>query len=118
MSTSLLYHAFGTTNYPYLKTEYGKGRIIFHLIKKEEKQRCVLCKSRDIIRQGGKSYSIQTVPIGGMPVFLYLHLKQLECKTCGSRRQEDREIALPRKTYTRKLAQYVVRLAKVMTFKD
>ena len=119
MSTSLLYHAFGTLSYRYLKTEYGKGQIVFHLEKKRDKQRCSLCKSRNLIHQGGRSYNIQTVPIGKMPVWLRVHLKQLECRDCNSLRQESREeLASPRKTYTRKLERLVLDLSKAMTFQD
>lgn len=96
MSTSLLYHAFGATNYRYLKTEYSQGQIPFHLEKKREKQRCVVCRNKRVIRQGGGNYTAQTVPIGNKTVWLNLHLKQLECKDCGALRQEAREVTTPR----------------------
>ena len=118
MSTSLLYHAFGATHYNYLKTEYEGGQIRLHLAKKPGKQRCVVCRSNRIIRQGKRTYSVQTVPIGCKPVWLCLHLHQLECKDCGARRQEAREIADPRRTFTRQLARLALDLTKVMTIHD
>ena len=118
MSTSLLYHAFGTINYRYVKTEYGQGRVVFHLEKKREKQRCVVCRSKQVTHYGGNSYSIRTVPIGKMPTWLHLSLKNLKCEECGACRQESREVADPRKTYTRKLARLVLELVQRMTIND
>ena len=118
MSTSLLYHAFGATHYQYLKTEYLEGKITFFLAKKKDKQRCADCKSRNTSWEGGRNYQLQTLPIGKKPVILDVHLKKLFCKDCGSCRQEERELADPRKTYTRQLARYVVDLVKTMTLQD
>ena len=118
MSTSLLYHTLGTINYRYVKTEYKNGRLLFHIIKKKNKRKCPVCKSREVTCQGGRSYEIQTLPFGFKQVWLCVHLKVLKCKSCGAQRQGDREIALPRKTYTKKLARMVVDLAKYMTLKD
>lgn len=118
MSTSLLYHAFGTTTYTYQKTEYSDGVITFHIKKKRDKQRCARCRSKDLIRQGGRNYLIQTIPIGGKPVWLNTHLKRLECKACGHLGQETRDFADDRKSYSRHLQRLVIDLAEVMTIQD
>jgi len=118
MSTSLLYHAFGAKNYQYLKTEFIGGKITFFIEKKRCKQRCPLCRSRNVTWEGGRNYRIRTVPIGHKPVFLDVHLKKLLCKDCDCCRQETRELAEPRKTYTRQLARLVLDLVKVMTLQD
>jgi len=118
MSASLLYHAFGAAHYHYVKSEYCGGEIRLHLAKNPEKQRCIVCRSRRIIRQGKRMYPIRSVPIGSKSVWVCLHLHQLECKECGGRRQESRGIADPRKSYTRQLARLVLDLTKVMTLHD
>ena len=50
-------------------------------------------------------------------VFLVLHLYVLRCKDCGSLRQESRDVAAPKKSYTRQFAQYVMAFSKQMTIK-
>ncbi len=115
MSTSLMYHAFGATTYDYLKTEYKQGAIYFHLRKKRHHQRCVACRSHNVTREGVETYSLRALPIGGKQVFLLLHLHVLNCKDCGALRQERRDVADPRKTYTRSFARYVLDLSRHMT---
>ncbi len=46
MSTSLIYHGFGTVGYNYLKMEYREGRIFIHIEKKPEYQYCADCKAK------------------------------------------------------------------------
>jgi len=116
MSTSLMYHAFGARTYVYLKTEYKEGSIYFHLKKKSQKQRCVGCNSRNVNLEGKSTPApLHTLPIGGKMVFLVLHLHFLNCKDCGAVLQESRDVADPRKSYTRSFARYVLDLIRSMT---
>lgn len=115
MSTSLMYHAFGATTYDYFKTEYSHGAIYFHLSKKQHRQRCVVCRSRNVTREGVEIYPLHALPIGGKSVFLVLHLHILRCKDCGTLRQDSRDVADPRKSYTRPFARYVLDLSRHMT---
>jgi transposase len=115
MSTSLIYHAFGAKTYDYVKTEYREGCIHFHLRKKPHQRRCVVCGSREVTLGGVESYSIRSLPIGGKPVFLVLELHILSCMECGALRQESRDVAEARKSYTRAFARYVIELSKQMT---
>lgn len=115
MSTSLIYHAFGATSYKYLSTEYKEGTIYFHVEKKKDRQRCVSCKHRRVTREGKEEYTLRALPIGKKPVFLVLHLHYLQCKNCGKILQESRDVADPRKSYTRPFARYVIELSKEMT---
>jgi transposase len=60
-------------------------------------------------------YPLRTLPIGGKPVFLVVHLHVLNCKDCGALLQEGRDLAEPRKSYTRSFARYAIDLTKNMT---
>ena len=119
MSTSLLYHGFGTITYTYVKTLFEKGTIYFFLRKKSCKQRCAVCHSRKVSPQGEeKSYAIKTLPIGSKPVVLVITLQRLKCQECGAKRQESRDLAQPRKSYSRQLAKLVCDLAHRMNLQD
>jgi transposase len=116
MSTSLLYHAFGARTYRYLKTEYRGGAIYFHLIKRHHE--CADCGHHAVGLDLARSYPLLTIPIGGKPVFLVVNLYTLICMNCGSRLQESRDIADPRKSYTRAFTRLVLDLSKKMTMLD
>jgi transposase len=118
MSTSLVYHAFGATTYDYQKTEYREGAVFIHLAKKGIHQCCVACRSPNVTREGCAVYPLRALPIGSKPVFLVLHLHVLNCKDCGALRQESRDVAEPRKSYTRAFARYVLELVAHMTMLD
>ena len=117
MSTSLLYHAFGAKSYRYLRTEYSEGDVFFYMEKKE-RPCCPECASDDAVYDGYEAYTLRALPIGPKRVFLVAYLHVVLCYACGVRRQEDREVADPRKTYTRLFARYAVDLSRVMTLAD
>jgi len=63
MSQSLLYHAFGVRDgYEYVKTEYGEGRVEFHLVVKEQKLVCPKCGAGPAMRRGKRWRRLRTVP--------------------------------------------------------
>ncbi len=115
MSTSLLYHAWGVRTYNYCSAEYKEGEVYIHVEKKPKYQRCVVCGSREVIREGVEEYTVRTLPIGSKAVFLVLSLHVLRCKKCGALRQESRDVAEPRKSYTKAFARYVLELMPHMT---
>jgi transposase len=110
-----MYHVYGARTYRYLKTEYRGGAVYYHIEKKDQHRRCVECKSRDITFDSLGEVTLKTVPSGGKQVFLVLHLRVLKCRKCGAKRQESRDVAEPRRSYTRQFANYVLDLAKQMT---
>lgn len=121
MSTSLLYHAFGAFEHEYLKTEYEGGEIYFHVQKKEKPWKCPSCKdwkNRDLVIHSWQTRQLKSLPIGGRPTYLVLHLRLFECRGCGHRFQEDRQVARPRKSYTKRFEKYVWSLSQTMTLKD
>lgn len=118
MSTSILYHGFGVRGYRYLKTEYRKGELVFHIEKDPSKQCCAECGSRDVKKKGRISRKIRTVPIGKKKVFLFLHLHRLKCQVCRSLKLEPLIMSFPKKHWTKGLGRYVVDLLKRGTVED
>jgi len=118
MSTSILYHCFGLSQYKCLRTEFKGGDTIFHIAKKPAKQRCVDCGSRKVIQKGKKIRILRTLPIGRKTVFLAVHRQRLECKNCGAIKFESLDIALPKKHWTIALGRYVIELLRRCTVKD
>lgn len=88
MSTSLLYHGFGLVDQEYLKTEYKNGDVIFHIQTKNDKLQCSHCNSFNVIKKGFTERMFRTVPIGLKAVYLNAKIQRLECKDCGTIRQE------------------------------
>jgi transposase len=111
-----MYHAFGARTYRLQKTEYRGGAVYFHLVKKHHE--CASCRSSAVGLDQMRSYSLRTVPIGGKPVFLVVALATLMCWNCGARQQEAREVAEPKKSYTRALGRLVNELSTKMTMLD
>ena len=100
MSTSLLFHGFGLKDQKYLKTEYKKGKVIFHIQTKENCLRCSQCGSKRVIKRGSKQRKFRGVPIGLKPVVFVAKIQRLECKECGAINQEtlkyaDKKKAIP-----------------------
>jgi transposase len=84
VSQSLLYHAFGVREgYEYLRTEYHRGTVEFHLAVASRLLVCPHCQGREPIRRGKRWRRIQTVPIGLKPVYLVTEVARCECRQCG-----------------------------------
>jgi len=113
-----MYHGFGLVGYKYLKTEYKKGCIYFHIQKDFSKLECPDCGSSNVIRRGTKMRTFKTVPIGKKSVFLVVKIQRVECLDCGCIKQEKLNFADPKKTYTRQFEHFVLELSKLMTIKD
>jgi transposase len=84
VSQSLLYHAFGVREgYEYVRTEYRRGTVEFHLTVAPRLMVCPHCQGREIIRKGKRFRRIQTVPIGLKAVFLVTEVPRGQCRGCG-----------------------------------
>jgi len=118
MSTSLIYHGFGTVGYNYLKMEYREGRIFIHIEKKPEYRYCADCKSRNVAKKGSVKRELKTLPIGKKSVYLVVHLHRLYCRDCGSIKLEPLLISFPKKHWTKSLGRYVVELLRFTTIED
>jgi len=118
MNTSLLYHAFGIQHQNVLKCEYKYGKIAVKIKTKDSKLQCSKCKSYNVIKSGKVERLFRTIPIGKKQVFMLAIIQRLECKECGSVRQEHIKYAESKKTYTRSLKRYILELSKIGTIQD
>ena len=118
MSTSFIYHALGLSGYEYMGQNFHDGSIIFHVRPKWRLVRCPECKSRKVIRKGSSIRRLRTVPIGQKPIWLDIEIPRIFCSRCNCVRQINTVIAIPRKSYTRSFARFVIALSKLMTLKD
>ena len=83
MSTSLLYHAFGTRGYRYVRTTYTGGEVIFTLRQAPETCRCSACGSHDVVSRGHVERRFRSLPIGPRATSLVLPIPRVECRACG-----------------------------------
>ena len=118
MSTSLLYHAFGTKGYRYVRTTYTEGRTIFTLGQEPDTCRCSACGSADLVSRGRVARRFRCLPIGSRPTSLVLPIPRVECRACGVVRQLDIGFADPRRSYTKRFERYVLELSRRMTIRD
>jgi transposase len=118
MSTSLLYHAFGTKGYRYVRTAYVQGQTIFTLGQEPATCRCPACGSADVVSRGRVERRFRCLPIGTRPTSLVLPVPRVECRACGVVRQVDVTFADPRRSYTRRFERYVRELSRRMTIRD
>lgn len=115
MSTSFLYHVFSVRTYDPLRTEYRDGACYLHLKKKPNCRRCVVCKSDRVTLEGRTEITLHSLPVGKKKTFLVLHLHRLRCHRCLALRQESRDVAQERKSYTTALCRLVLELCEHMT---
>jgi transposase len=116
MSTSLFYHGCGAFKHTHLKTEYDGGKIYFHAERRDRPQKCLGCQQRTQLNiHGWQSYELKNLPLGNRPRFLVLHLRIFECQSCSHRFQEPRQVAPPRKSYTKRFENLVWTLSQEMT---
>ncbi len=118
MSTSLLYHAFGTRGYRYVRTAYTEGQVTFTIRQEPGTCRCPACGSADVIARGHAERRFRSLPIGSRATSLVLPVPRVECRACGVVRQVDVTFAEPRRSYTRAFRRYVLDLSRRMTIRD
>jgi transposase len=118
MSTSLLYHAFGTRGYRHVRTAYTEGQVIFTIRQEPETCRCSACGSGDVVSRGHVERRFRSLPIGSRATSLVLPVPRVECRACGVVRQVEITFADPRRTYTRAFQRYVLELSRRMTIRD
>ena len=117
MSTSLLYHGFGIRGYRYVKTEYFKGKVIFHVAQNRDRLCCSSCGSRDVVLRGSSNRLLRHVPIAQKQVWIQLSVPRVGCRDCGCVRRVKVTFADPRRRYTHAFARYVLQLSRHMTIK-
>jgi len=117
MSTSLLYHAWGTHGYNYLSTRYKKKHIVFVVEPKPGNIVCLECKGSNWIHKGHRWRTLQTLPIGNRKVFLEVKVPRILCYDCEAMNEIDPQFAAPLRTYTIALEKYVIELCRISTIK-
>lgn len=117
-TTSLIYHAFGVRGYRVRRTEYVGGEVYITIQQPDSKLRCSVCRSRRVIRRGGRRRRFRGLPIGSRRVWFVFRVPRLECKHCGAVRQAEIPFAPGQHSYTKRFARYVVQLARLMTMWD
>src|SRR3954471_20848359 len=118
MSTSLLYHAFGTRGYRYIRTAYTDGQVISTIRQEPATCRGSACGSGDVVARGHVERRFRSPPIGSRATSLVLPVPRVECRACGLVRQVDVAFADPRRTYTKAFERYVRELSRRMTIRD
>jgi len=119
MSTrSELYHCFGLGVVEVLRTDFSGGATVFHCRSPASRLRCACCCGIDVICRGTVTRRFRLLPIGSRCTWLVFVLQRLECRECGTVRQEKLSFAKPYKRYTRAFARYVLDLSHLATIKD
>src|SRR4051812_33697142 len=118
MSTSLLYHAFGTRGYRHVRTAYTEAQVIFTIRQEPGTCRCSACGSGGVVARGHVERRFRSLPIGSRATSLVLPIPRVECRACGLVPQVDVAFADPRRTYTRAFQRYVRELSRRMAIRD
>src|SRR5512142_2911123 len=118
MSTSLLDHAFGIRGYPYTRTDYQDGQVIFTIHQEPETCRCSACGSPQVQSRGRVERRFRASPIGRRATFVVLPIPRVECQACGVVRQVKIPFADPRRSYTSSFERYALELGRRMTIRD
>lgn len=118
MSTSILYHGFGIREVEYQKTEYQKGKTIFHIHPAPKAIYCATCHSQEVIHRGKKERSFRCVSMGNKIVEVVCTLPRVYCEKCGELRQIKIPFADPKRRYTRSFERWVLDLCQSMTILD
>jgi transposase len=101
-----------------VKTEYGRGEMVFHVFQPIERCCCSACGSADVAPRGEIARSFRSLPIGGKPTTVVLPVRRVECRACGLIRQVAVDFAAPRLRHTKAFARYALELSRMMTIKD
>lgn len=118
MNTSLLYHVFGLKDQQYQGIEYAMNKVWVKVKTKESKLQCSNCKSLNVIKSGIIERAFRALPIGRKDVRIFAKIQRLECKDCGTVRQEHLKFADQKKTYTHSFRRFVLELCHIATIND
>jgi transposase len=118
MSTTLLYHAWGTRGYSHVRTTFFDRSVCFAMEQDPDTFRCAHCGSTHVMKSGLIVRRFRSLPIGRRTVFIELTIQRLWCLDCGKTRQAAVAFADARRTYTHAFERYVLELSRHMTIKD
>ena len=83
MSTSMLYHAFGTSGVKYLATDYSEGQITIKAEMTTQCLQCPKCSNCHFKFRGKRLRRFHAPPVGSKKTFLELILHRVECEKCA-----------------------------------
>ena len=112
MSTSLLYHRFGIRGpFHYCSTEFDGNVTIFHIAHNTH-IKCPSCRSRDVIKKGGKVRRFIATPIGTSPCYIQIANQRIKCRACNTFGYLPLNfVPRPKVRYTKGFEQYVLSLS-------
>ena len=99
------FEGFKATNYHFIT----ENELLIELEKKERSSVCPHChKKTDKVHQS-HPYRVRDIPISSCDVFLLVNRRQFRCKNCQNIFSEELSFVKKRRTYTRRLAEKVVK---------
>ena len=99
------FEGFKATNYHFITD----NELLIELEKKERSSVCPHChKKTDKVHQSHR-YRVRDIPISSCDVFLLVNRRQFKCKNCRKVFSEELSLVKKRRTYTRRLAEKVVK---------
>lgn len=117
MTSSELYHGFGLEGYRTVATRFKGGKMILE-VESTRPLRCPGCCSLDVVCRGRCTREFKAPPIGSKKVVVRLAIQRVGCRACGLVRQVKVGFADERRSYTKRLEQYVLFLLQSATIKD
>ena len=99
------FEGFKATNY-YFITD---NELLIELENKASSEPCPYChKTTEKVHQSHR-YRVRDIPLSGWDVFLRVNRRQFRCKKCDKVFSEELSIVKKRRTYTKRLAEKVVK---------
>jgi transposase len=98
---------------------YEGHAVIYPIKPQQELICCPKCASQDVSTRGYVNRTLRGVPVGSRKdIMLEVDIPKVYCPECEFIRQIDIKIADPQKSYTKALAEEVIKLYSRMTVKD
>ncbi len=88
MDSKILEQGYGIKGVDISNVETINGVIAIFIETKKGMLKCSACGSRNVIKRGNSIREFKDVPIGLRPVRLVAKVNRLECKNCGTVKQE------------------------------
>ena len=99
------FEGFKASNYHFITD----NELLIELENKEQSSICPHChKKTDKVHQSHR-YRVRDIPLSSYDVFLLVNRRQFRCKNCRKVFSEELNFIKKRRTYTKRLAEKVVR---------
>lgn len=116
MSTSLLYHTQGIQNFQHLSFEYEGKYLIWNIVRKANKFKCLTCLSTKVKDVSYRKRDIRGLPMGSKILIIRVKMHRIICSTCGSNLVEVLPfLPFSKCHYTKKVATCALELREEMT---